>query len=238
MRAIYLRNDSRPSVGETLSINDDRSHHLIKVCRVKIGETILLLDGEGTIFSCEVIMTTKRDCELKVLDSVSHEKSIHIDLCLGLPKREAFELTLKNSVELGIGQVFPFVAEYSQWNIKNQDRVNTLVESAVIQSNNPYFTKVGEVVDSLEDLKDVFSQYDAVILTTLKNAKSFNDLAVDKDKKYLIIVGPEGGLSSNEEDFVLSLSNAYSLKLATPILRTPNATSAVIGFVHGKFAGL
>ncbi|WP_157679747.1 16S rRNA (uracil(1498)-N(3))-methyltransferase, partial [Bacteriovorax sp. DB6_IX] len=36
---------------------------------------------------------------------------------------------------------------------------------------------------------------------------------------YLIVIGPEGGLSNSEEDYILSQENAHSLKIDTPILR-------------------
>lgn len=238
MRAIYLRDDLTIEVDQNFNLADERAHHLIKVCRVKVGETILALDGKGTKYLCEILAVSKRECALLVLSSDFIDSHLHIDLLLGLPKREAFELSVKNCVELGVRRIIPFEATFGQWKIKNIERVESLIESALIQSNNPYYTELGEVLPSLKASESIFCDYDAIILTTLSEGRDCAALCVEKSKKYLIIIGPEGGLSEDEEKFILQKDNSYALKLLTPILRTPNAVSAVIGFIHGKFAGL
>jgi 16S rRNA (uracil1498-N3)-methyltransferase len=236
MRAIYLRDDSKPEIGETICIKDDRATHLIKATRIRKGEPVLILDGEGTSYLSEATEITRREIYLNIKSSDQRERGVSIDLCLGLPKKDAFELALKNSVELGVGEIFPFSSEYSQWNIKNIERTNQLIESALIQSNNFFFTKLNDVSENIQALEDVFSKYDYIVLTTLKESRDFSTVSVDKSKKYLIIIGPEGGLSDAEEEYILSLDKAHSLKLNTPILRTPNAVSTIVGFLHGKFA--
>lgn len=238
MRAFYLREDSIPSLGDVIVLNDDRAHHLIKVCRIKKDEQLKALDGVGNTYLCEVLQIGRRDCSLKVISISSSMKGLNVDLLLGLPKREAFELSLKNSVELGVSRLIPFYPKYGQWKIKNFDRVNQLIESSIIQSNNPYYLNIDEPLSCIEDSKILCLEYDAVILTTLKAGRSIEEMAVDKSKKYLIVIGPEGGLSEQEEDFILSLDNSYALQLDMPILRTPNAVSTAVGFMHGKFAGL
>jgi len=238
MRAIFLRNEPNPKIGDVITISDDRAIHLIKSTRVKVGENVLILNGEGISFTSEAITITRREIDLKILRQEESTAGARIDICLGLPKKEAFELSLKNAVELGITQIYPFSAEFSQWNIKNTDRTNTIIESALIQSNNRFFTKLHKVAENIKDLAEVFSSYDHIILTTLKEARKFASVNVDKNEKYLIVIGPEGGLSEDEESFVLAQSNASSLKLNTPILRTPNAVSTIVGYIHGKFDAL
>ncbi|OIQ18463.1 MAG: hypothetical protein BM556_09415 [Bacteriovorax sp. MedPE-SWde] len=238
MRAIFLREDSKPSVEQVITLSDDRATHLIKATRVRKADNVLILDGEGRSYTSEVLSVSRRDIDLKIISIEEKTKTHHIDLCLGLPKKDAFELAVKNSVELGVRNIYPFVAQYTQWAIKNPDRVNSLIESALIQSNNYFFTTFHKVEESLSDLQEMIVSYDVVVLTTLKPGKNLNDFAVDKSKKYLIIIGPEGGLSDEEEDLILSLDNTKALMLDTPILRTPNAVSSIIGYLHGKFAAL
>ena len=238
MRAIFLRDEDKPEVGEVVTISDDRATHLIKSTRVRVGENVLILDGHGTSFLSEALAITRREIDLKIIEINQKEQGPKIDLCLGLPKKDAFELALKNAVELGIQEVIPFEAEYSQWTIKNSDRAQTIIESALIQSNNYFATKLHSVASDIRGLENIFASYDHIILTTLKEKKDFSTISVNKDEKYLVVIGPEGGLSDSEEDFILSLKNSSCLKLNTPILRTPNAVSTVTGYIHGKFAAL
>ncbi|AYF43128.1 RNA methyltransferase, RsmE family [Halobacteriovorax sp. BALOs_7] len=236
MRAIYTRDDLSPSIDGILRINDDRSHHLIKVARVKNGDEVLILDGQGGRYLSEVINCTKREVSLKVKSFDKEERYSNIDLALGLPKREAFESAIKNATQVGISAIYPFRAEYSQWSIKNFSRVETVIESALIQSNNCYFPKINEEVNSLDALFEIFSSYDYIFLTTLSDAASTTKEATNlRNKKILIIIGPEGGLSPKEEELVLKQSNVFGLKLSTPILKTETAVPTIVGYILGKF---
>ncbi|MFG1482279.1 RsmE family RNA methyltransferase [Halobacteriovorax sp. RZ-2] len=237
MRAIYTRDDLSPSIDGILSFSDDRSHHLIKAVRVKKGDEVLLLDGEGGRYTSEVINCTKREVSLKVLAFEKIEKYTHIDLAIGLPKREAFESSLKNATQVGISEIFPFQADYSNWSIKNFDRVNSVIESSLIQSNNPYFPVVHHETASLDALFEIFHQYDYIFLTTLSHSNGMDIESIDsiKDKRILIIIGPEGGLSTREEELMLKENNVMGLKLATPILKTESAVLTIVGYVLGKF---
>mgnify|MGYP001199164823 CR=1 FL=1 len=52
-------------------------------------------------------------------------------------------------------------------------------------------------------------------------------------KKGLVIIGPEGGFSPEEELFLEGGSKTIKIHLSTPILRAPHALSVAIGFLLG-----
>ncbi len=237
MRAIFTREDLEPSIDGILRISDDRSHHLLKVARVKNGDEVLLLDGKGGRYNSEVINCTKKEVSLRVTSFEKAQQKSRIDIAIGLPKREAFEAALKNATQVGVSEVYPFRADFSQWSIKNTDRVSSVIESALIQSNNPYLPIIHNEVESLDGLFEIFKEYDVILLTTLRESKELKikeELNLE-DIRVLLIIGPEGGLSTREEDLVLKESNVYGLKLPTPILKTENAVSTIVGYVLGKF---
>lgn len=237
MRAIYLNKSKDFEIGEVLDVEGDSYNHLVRVCRIRIGESVKVLMGNSKSLECIVETISKRELSMRVNSLEVSERVYNIDLLLGLPKREAFELTLKNAIELGVTKLIPFLAEYSQWNIKNFDRLESLIESAVIQSNNPFsFTVENPLVDYIATT-DLIRTYDHVFLTTLAN-KNLGFKNLDKANKILLIVGPEGGFSKKEEDFFLSFDNVITLNTMGPIMRTPNAVSTGVGFILGKIAAL
>ncbi len=238
MRAVLLKNSEIIHEGDNFILCDERAHHLIKVTRIRLGEEVKLLTGNGSSFIALTEAVNKREVSLRVKHEDKFERPYHIDICLGLPKKEAFELCLKNAVELGVTNFFPFTAEYSQWKIKNFDRVDSLIESATIQSNNPFLMQVEDLALDLEGCSKIFEKYDFVILSTLRNKNSITNLSIEPNSKILIVIGPEGGLSSKEEDYILSLENSSTLYTGGPILRSPNAVSTCVGYILGKFAAL
>jgi RsmE family RNA methyltransferase len=46
-------------------------HHLAKVMRVRVGETIEIVNGQGELAEAELLSLDKKSCELKIL---SHRK--------------------------------------------------------------------------------------------------------------------------------------------------------------------
>tara|TARA_Y100000296_G_scaffold66418_1_gene78485 strand:- start:767 stop:1465 length:699 start_codon:yes stop_codon:yes gene_type:complete len=230
MRAIFSRGDS---FDDTYLLSDDRASHLIKSCRIKKGELVKILCGDGLVKISEVDSVTRRDITLKIKSSEKIDKRSQIDLLLGLAKKDSFELSLKNACEIGIGKIYPYECEYHSWKIKNRERLLTLLESAMIQSNNPYMVKLEEEVGT-DGIHKIVDNYDYVVLATLKNIET-TTLTLDKSKKYLLVIGPEGGLSEDEEDYFLSLHNSVGIHVPTNILRAPNAVSVLSGFLYGKF---
>lgn len=237
MRAIFIEN-CQLSVGDLIDVEGDNYTHLAKVCRVRQQEAVKILTGTNKSYVSEIISIGKRNLQLKVNLIETSERSFLIDICLGLPKREAFELSLKNSVELGVRRLIPFIADYSQWNIKNFDRIEALVESAIIQSNNPHSFSVSDPAANIESLSEIFNEYDFVILASLSTRRDKILENLIASSKTLVVIGPEGGLSKREEDYILALENSRVFNTNGPIMRTPNAVSASVGFVLGKIAGL
>ncbi len=233
MRAIYCRDNS---IEEMMELSDDRAQHLIKVCRIKKGETVAFLDGNGTKSLASVIEVSKRSISFELINKTHQEDNRNIDLLLGLAKRESFEQSIKNAVEIGIKDIYPFESKFHTWQIKKRDRLEAIVESAMIQSNNPFKTNIQSEV-SFSDLDNVVDKYDYVVLATLKNIED-NYPVLDKSKKYLLVIGPEGGLSEDEEAYFFKLKNSLALRVPTFILRAPNAVSVLSGYLHGKFDAL
>ena len=60
-----------------------------------------------------------------------------------------------------------------------------------------------------------------------------DELSKDKNKKSLIIIGPEGGLSNEEESSLAKVENCKTISLPTNIMRAPTAASYCLGYCAG-----
>ncbi len=75
MRAIYLKDLKNGSDGNLITITGEKAHHLQKVARVKVGEKVLLLDGNGLTIITSVESLGKKELQVKVIESKSVEPS-------------------------------------------------------------------------------------------------------------------------------------------------------------------
>ena len=52
---------------DELILDEDESHHLCKVLRVKVGSVVEVLDGMGTFADAEIAQLDKRATQVKIL---------------------------------------------------------------------------------------------------------------------------------------------------------------------------
>lgn len=222
MRAVYIEN---LSVEESYHLRDEPFHHLVHVARVDRGEGILLLDGVGLAIECEVMSFNKREIVLKKKHHETKNLTFAIDIALGMPKKDALDLCLKQMVELGVSNCYLVRSQYSQMKLPEKERIHKQLISALEQSNSPRLTKV---VSSNFDEID-YGQYDQVLVLDSQHPSDASKGPVSG--RYLLIIGPEGGFSPEEFSFFNTLPNLKRLNLPTPIMRTPTALSCGVGVI-------
>lgn len=225
MRAIFLES-LESNTDKSLHIEGDAHKHLSKVVRIKKGEQIKILNGRGMVAIAEVIVIDKKETQLSLLEShqASDQRKFHV--IVGLAKKEALEEIMRKSVELGVRSVQFIVTEYSQKNSLKPERVSNILESAYCQSNNPWKLEIHEPI-KFSELKEIIERHSSACFMSLRKTNTTLDIKEDA----LLIVGPEGGFSSTEED-KLQDWGVNTLSLDMPIMRAPTAVVAGIGFLH------
>lgn len=230
MRAVFCELDSAIELETEINISGERAHHL-QVVRVKVNEDLLVLNGRGQRFFSKVVNITKKEVVLKILKIENGSHHHHISLAIALPKKDAFEDILKNSVELGIGQIFPLYSEFSQYDYEPSERVGRILESALVQSNNLFLPKISEQINLLDYLKNFSSP---LIYFSARPASS--ELIISSDSNLTMLIGPEAGFSPSEEEQILAYTNIKVIHLPTPILRAPTAVATSLGFLLGALS--
>lgn len=227
MRAHWIKS---LEIQENYILKGDDLHHLLNVVRIEAGENLLLLNGQGVMVETLVTSVGKKALELKKINSSLQERSYNFDLVLGMPKREALELCLKEATELGFRNIFLVRSEYSQMRFPDEERTSKLLVSALEQSNARYLPQV-----VLANWKEVpWSDYTAALLLDSQTEETRELTQSSSSGNQILIVGPEGGFSPEERSFLHSISNIKVVKLPTPILRSPTALAAGAGIMLGR----
>ncbi|MFL5786165.1 MAG: RsmE family RNA methyltransferase, partial [Bacteriovoracaceae bacterium] len=141
MRAAFLENLESH---ESYELSGDIAHHLINVVRIEKNEEILLLDGKGLSVTAKVSDLAKKNLRLTRLTEKHHRRFFQFDLILGIPKKEALELSLKEAVELGFRKIYLVRARFSQIKVPEIERLKSLLISALEQSNSAFLPEVIE----------------------------------------------------------------------------------------------
>lgn len=209
---------------DVLVIEGERAHHL-NVVRVKVQEVVKILNGKGKVARGVVKTISKNSISISILH-LDHELPLHyLSLAIALPKKDAFEDILKMAVELGVEKIYPLKSEFSQYEYIQNERIDRLLESALIQSNNSSFP----IISGQQTLEQFLESY--VGKVAFFNSQNSSISHLTQTSELTILIGPEGGFSSKEIDQIRSRPEIIEIHLPTPILRAPTAVAASVGYL-------
>ncbi len=227
MRAILLSTEEIQS--KSVSVEGERYRHLVQVCRLKEGETILLLDGQGKRASGVLSEIKKREATLSIENLESVASPHFLSAFIGCPKKEAVEEILRRATELGLREVILYESEFSTWKFAPNARFDKIIESALIQSNNFWRPQITWCAKS--ELEQTLARFKSALFLH-PYPESFGETQrLQKSQGVdLIAIGPEAGWSSSECEAFIENSNMHPVRLPTPILRAEHALSVAAGY--------
>ncbi len=231
-------------IGSTVKLADNAAIHAAKVMRLGVGDTLLLFDGSGFDFECELISVQKGATSAQVLSAkeVNNESPLNITLLLGISAGDRMDIGIQKAVELGVNQIVPIKTERSIVRLdddKAKKRIahwQNVVIAACEQSGRakiptvfaPESLSAWLGANNHADLSsaDLMSGQKTRIILNPIGAKKLSELPKPAGEIQLL-VGAEGGLSDKE--IALAISQGFqSIVLGARILRTETAPLAAI----------
>jgi len=225
----------------TVTITGDLYHHIAHVLRLKKGARILLADGngrelEGKISQLDgqkIIFTTE-----EIIETPPTENKLRITLFQGLPKGDKLDLILQKCTELGVAEIVPFVAARSVARVQagriqeKLERWRRIVNEASRQSNRttvPDISFAGDLRELLQQAKHPLK----LLLWEEEQAGTLKKLldGAPSPKSIAVLVGPEGGLSSEEAARAMNCG-FISVSLGRRIVRTETAGPAILSILQ------
>ncbi len=208
-------------------IEDEEFHHLKNVCRIKKGESIKGFNGKGFFAILMVKEINKNYLIAEVERYYQQEYNYKIKVGVPLIKSKNFNFILKSIQQLGVKKIYPFKSEYSTGKVKIDKWNKILIESAK-QSENFYIPYIENVYDL-----EFFSKFNCDKIAFYEKSNNFfssNLNFSNKENEVLFIIGPEGGFSKKEINFLREL-NFLDFKLKTNILRSETAVIAMLSIL-------
>lgn len=216
-----------------LKIEDDKNIRHLNVLRVQIGEKIRIVDGEYE-YLCEIYEINKKSICVKILEKNidTYSLNVKISVALGLIKQDKFTYAVQKLTEIGVDEIIPLKTDNTVVKSDKKEKWDTVVIEAMKQCQAVVKTKISDVIK----IKDIdFNEYDIVFLIdeTAKEKTLITNYLKKEFKKILYIVGPEGGFSSKELDFLKDKS--ISIGLGKRILRAETAAIYVASIISNFY---
>ena len=214
-------------------LEDSDLHHISNVMRMKNGEFIEVV-FDKVLYRCKVVFDSSISI---VYDSILPGTSDFFDVVLIVPvlKEQKMDLVLQKATELGVTRIIPIITErcvvkVSDKETKKLDRWSRIVKEASEQCKRISVP----VIDNICSISDLnFSDGVKLVCSTRENQKNIKNVMHNLNGcvKMYIVVGPEGGLSTNEEDLLNSLG-FVSITLGERIMRVETVPIFVLSILN------
>ena len=184
---------------KTAFFNSDESRHLFKVLRKKVGDEVLITNGNQLMFKGNILDISKNNCEVEISKCEKKEKlgySLHIVISI-LKSNERFEWFLEKASEIGITEITPVLCERSEKKFINEKRLNKVLISAMKQSLKANLPILNPIVKLKDYYKSNLSDQ-LFIAHCNESEKDFLISSVKPKENVTILIGPEGDFTKYE----------------------------------------
>ena len=98
--------------GPTVTLSPEESHHLARVLRCRLGESVVLFDGRGRVAEAEVVRVDPHGTVARVgrVREVP-PPAAPATLVQALPKARKMDVIVQKATELGVDSVVPMATE-------------------------------------------------------------------------------------------------------------------------------
>lgn len=225
-------------VGDALRLDGAEGRHAITVRRTRVGESIDVADGAGTLARCRVESVGSGALELRVEQvEVLAESVPRLVLVQALAKSGRDELAVETATELGVDEVVPWQAARSivTWSgergRRSHGKWESCVRAAAKQSRRARLPVVSAAVTSRElaARTAAVTASGGVVLVLHESADEpmARFVVSESCAEVLVVVGPEGGIDADELA-ALTAVGGRAVRLGPQVLRTSSAGPAAL----------
>ena len=222
MSVPYFYEPQLTNMVSTYILSEETSKHCVQVLRMKEGDRIDLTNGIGEIFESTITNAHKKSATVQI----QHQKSIaaptqKITLGISLLKNAVrLEWLLEKATEMGVHAIVPLLCERTIHERFKQDRMQNILQSAMIQSQQAWLpilhspTTFADCIKSLQGAQKFIAHCEPTQKTSIKELKVSDDC--------VLLIGPEGDFSPHEIEEAIN-QQYQAIHLGNTRLRTETA---------------
>ena len=221
-------------------LSEEASHHLVRVLRATVGDTVVLFNGLGQ--EAQAVLTEAHPkqsiCQAQTPESINRESPARITVIQALCLADKMDWVVQKACELGADQLIPVRTARSQLKldgdraIKRQAHWQRIADAAAAQCGRNQVMTVSPIVS----LESAFTQTgstpaDPTPAETTKwlldpfSKQSLSTAPLTHD--ITLAIGPEAGWS-DEEETLAQQAGFRGVRCGPRILRTETAAAVVL----------
>lgn len=232
---------------------EDEAQHCIRVLRLQVGDEIMLMDGAGAFYKAEIVNVQAKKCFYQILQREEQPKEwggwLHLAMA-PTKNMDRIEWFAEKATEIGFDELTFLNCKNSERKVVKNERIDKIIVSAVKQSRKSWKPTLHEMIDFKSFIKQL-DDYDQKFIAHCYDEGDIEGMAKDDDrkemnagkqflfdalqrhKKTVVLVGPEGDFSIDEVRQALNCG-FVPVSLGKSRLRTETAALVAVHLMHMK----
>lgn len=251
----FFINPEAISTGDSRVVISDKSiiNQIINVLRLRQGDEIEVLDGQGNIFRCALSLVPERghlqrepkvEAQIKETQIAKGDPKVNVTVALSMLKNDRFEWAIEKMTELGVCKIIPL--KLTRTIVQGGGKIErwqTIAKEAAEQCERATIPHIVPPISFSELLaENNFSETEtrSFIAGERKEAPHLADVLCNQNshqshsrihnERISIFIGAEGGFTQEELD--LACHHGLSLvSLGPRILRAETAAIYALGLI-------
>jgi 16S rRNA (uracil1498-N3)-methyltransferase len=250
MRLTRVYVEAALTPGTVVDLPPETASHLAKVLRARLGDELILFNGDGHEFSGAIDAVRGSRVSASVGDSrqVDRESPLAITLVQCVPRGDRMDFIVQKATELGVSRIVPVLSQRSVVRLDARQAESKAVHWRAVavsaceqcgRNRLPGFDPAQALQSYLGNcapspgLRLVFAPESASSLPHAgRNPLRHTEIAAAK-----IAIGPEGGFAPDELE-AFRLAGFSQVGLGPRILRTETAAIAAVVWLQARFGDM
>ncbi len=214
------------------------ANYLLKVLRLRIGDSLRIFDGNGGEYAARIDAQTRNSVTLELGEFYARdcESNLTVTLLQAISRGERMDHVVQKATELGVTEVVPVFSEHGQVRLTAERAMSRQQHWIAIARNacQQCGRNVVPAIASPRSLADALAQVDPVTLRIVLEPGQPANWPVSAPQSIALAIGPEGGFSAGELDLARGLGY-QTLGLGPRVLRTETAASAALAALQVRY---
>ena len=229
MLTLFFVDDLPTKVGQSYEFNNEDANHAIRVLRMAAGDVFMLADGTGAWSQVKAFAIKKKSMEVEVTATGFQEAlATTITVVQALPKSDRAKEAIELLTEAGVDRIVPWAAARSIG--KLSDKFSITAREASKQSRRLRIPEVTDIATTEQICEAIKLSDLAIAFHESSDVKLSDCISSHNVAHLLIIIGPEGGITSTELE-AFKAAGAKIALMGRPILRSAHAGIAAVAAV-------
>ncbi|MCH9806393.1 MAG: 16S rRNA (uracil(1498)-N(3))-methyltransferase [Alphaproteobacteria bacterium] len=220
--------------GHEVTCSSEQVHYLLNVLRLKADDTILIFNGRDGEWQARLTDVAKRRCTLKAEIQTRPQVAGPDLVYLFAPlKRSRLDYMVQKAVEMGAARLQPVFTRRTIADRVKLDRMRSNAIEAAEQCGILHLPEVSDPV-ALPALLDQWDPQRRIVFCD-EAADQADPIAILKQLDpgpIAVLIGPEGGFSTEERALLRSRAFTTAIPLGPRIMRADTAAIAALALVN------